>query len=268
MKSYRWGERTGLLRQLKLLTWYLPRPTFWPHIWGAAIRRTKPDRDTPEHRGLARAWAEERAVPLADALAAIGLMRAGEAIPEMSRDLLDAAAERRRRVPVKMGAPADLKLLFAAARLSGAKRAVETGVAYGWSTLALLAAMEGRPGARLISVDMPYPFRGNEAWVGAVVPETLRMNWELLRRPDRTGIPRALSRLSGAIDICHYDSDKIYWGRRFAYPLLWRALAPGAVFISDNIEDNMAFAEFAAEKNAPFAVTKSADKFIGVLRKP
>ncbi len=58
---------------------------------------------------------------------------------------------------VSMGGPGDLQLLHAAVYLSGAKRIIETGVAYGWSSLAILSAIEKRPEAKLVSVDMPYP---------------------------------------------------------------------------------------------------------------
>ncbi|MFV0281806.1 MAG: hypothetical protein ACK5JM_13735, partial [Rhodoblastus sp.] len=73
----------------------------------------------------------------------------------------------------------------------GARRMVETGVAYGWSSLALLAASEDRPDSRLVSVDMPYPKMNNEAFVGIVVPERFHARWKLVRKPDRNGL-RAL----------------------------------------------------------------------------
>ncbi len=40
-------------------------------------------------------------------------------------------------------------------KLKGAQRVVETVVAYGWSSLAILAAMQAGAGGRLVSVDMP-----------------------------------------------------------------------------------------------------------------
>ena len=52
----------------------------------------------------------------------------------------------------------------------------------------------------------------------------------------------------GSIDLCHYDSDKSWWGRAYAF-LLWKALKPGGLFISDDIQDNMFFAEFVKLKS-------------------
>jgi len=114
---------------------------------------------------------------------------------------------------------------------------------------------------------MPYPKMGNESFVGIVVPERFKTNWSLVRLPDRPGVRKAIALHNGKIDLCHYDSDKSWYGRNYAFPLLWDALVEGGVFISDDIQDNMAFAEFVEEKKLAFAVTESEGKYVGILRK-
>ena len=114
---------------------------------------------------------------------------------------------------------------------------------------------------------MPYPKMNNEAYVGIAVPDRLRVPWEIIREPDRNGLKKAITRFGGEIDLCHYDSDKSWWGRRYGYQLMWEALAPGGVFISDDIQDNMAFAEFVGERRLSFAVTVFENKFVGITRK-
>jgi predicted O-methyltransferase YrrM len=252
-----------MLRKLATAAWYARRPTHWAHAAELAKRKLRTDFDTPEQRSRSTGWAAERAVPIAQALAAIGLE--GDP-PVLDPALLDEGHERAMRAGVQMGGPGDVNLLFAAARMSGAARLVETGVAFGWSSLALLAAIEDRDGARLVSIDMPYPREGKEAFVGAVVPERLRERWTILREPDRHGLEKAIA-LLGTMDLAHYDSDKSWWGRRYAYPLIWSALAPGGVFISDDIQDNLAFREFVEEKRTPFAVTSFEGKYVGITRK-
>jgi predicted O-methyltransferase YrrM len=86
----------------------------------------------------------------------------------------------------------------------------------------------------------------------------------LIREPDRNGIKKAISILNGTVDLVHYDSDKSYQGRNFGYPLLWDALREGGIFISDDIQDNMAFREFVSKEGAPFAVTESQGKYVGI----
>jgi predicted O-methyltransferase YrrM len=165
-----------------------------------------------------------------------------------------------------MGGAGDLDLLFQAIRRSKARRVIETGVAYGWSSLAALSALRETDG-RLASVDMPYPKEPSEAFVGVAVPAELRDRWTLIREPDRNGLRKAIRAFGGVIDLCHYDSDKSYPGRMFAYPLLWKALRPGGVFISDDVQDNFAFRDFCAEHRIRFALTESDGKFVGIARK-
>lgn len=256
-----------MLEKIHTVAWFAARPAFWPHMAALAGRKFQESRDTPQHVAEATAWAKARAVSVEAALQAVGLLSA-EPAPELPGGMIAEATERATKSRVAMGGPADLRLLYAATRLSGARRMVETGVAYGWSSLALLAASENQPNSRLVSVDMPYPKMNNEAFVGIVVPDRFRARWTLVRKPDRNGLREALRELGGRIDLCHYDSDKSYQGRRFAFPLLWAALEPGGVFISDDIGDNLGFADFAAETGAPCATTESQGKFVGILRKP
>jgi len=259
-----------MIEKLKTLKWFAARPSHWHHAAALVVRKLTADRDTPALREQARRWASRRAVTVPQALQSIGLLPdpGSSQYPRMKEALLDEARDIENAAQIEMGGPGDLELLHAAVALSGAKRIVETGVAYGWSSLAILAAIEERGDARLVSVDMPYPKMGNEAYVGIVVPERMRNYWTLVRAPDRNGIRRALRLHGGKIDLCHYDSDKSWWGRSFAYPLLWDSLRPGGVFISDDIQDNLYFSEFVAEKGVSFAVTESQGKFVGIARKP
>jgi predicted O-methyltransferase YrrM len=189
-------------------------------------------------------------------------------IPRLSRELVDTSKVLATRSGVQMGGAGDIDLLYAATLLSGAARVVETGVAYGWSSLAILAALDARSDGRLVSVDMPYPKMDNEDFVGIVVPEPLRQKWELIREPDRNGLVKAIARFGGSIDLCHYDSDKSWYGRQFGYRLMWDALVPGGIFISDDIQDNFAFKEFVEARQLAFAVTEYKGKFVGIARKP
>ena len=254
----------SLADRLKTVAWYLRddgrratlpsliRMKLFPHpkesTRAEATRRCEADRVSRDEAlaKLAPAW---RPV-------AIGDVHGAE---------LQAAAVACESCPVRMGGPGDMDLLFNLAEAAGAKTVIETGVAYGWSSLALLLSLAQR-GGRLISTDMPYAKAGNEPFVGVAVPERLKPNWTLFREPDRAALPAALAD-AGQIDVCHYDSDKSYSGRRFAYPRLWRALRSGGYFISDDVNDNIAFHEFAADVGAEPVIVAFEGKFVGVLAK-
>ena len=257
-----------MIDKLATLRWFMERPSFWRHAVELGLRKGRANKDTDTDVDAATQWGRAVAVPVAEALARVGLLAsASAAVPALPAALLDEANALAAKAKVTMGGPGDLDLIYAATMLSKADRVVETGVAYGWSSLAVLAALAGRPNAALVSVDMPYPKAGNEAWVGVAVPQSLRGPWRLVREPDRNGLPKAIAMLGGTTDLCHFDSDKSYWGRQFAFPLMWQSLRPGGIFISDDIQDNLAFKEFVEAERAVFAVTEAHGKLVGIARK-
>jgi predicted O-methyltransferase YrrM len=256
------------IEKIRTLGWFLKRPNHWVYAMELGLRKMRADHDSAKWAERAGEWAAQRAVSVEEALVKVGLLQAGMPIPIMADSLLDEGRERAGRSRVRMGGAGDLDLLHAAVRLSGARSVVETGVAYGWSSLAILAGFEPIESSRLVSVDMPYPKLNNESFVGIAVPGRFRASWQIIREPDRRGLEKAIRLIGGGIDLCHYDSDKSYWGRRYAFPLLWRALGKGGVFISDDIQDNFGFKEFVEDGGLQFAVTEYEGKFIGIARKP
>ena len=100
----------------------------------------------------------------------------------------------------------------------------------------MLAGLDNDSSSILVSTDMPYPKLNNEDDVGIVIPKSLQQKWHLIRQPDRRGIIQAITKINRPVDICHYDSDKSYYGRTYGYPLLWRSLKAGGIFISDDIQ--------------------------------
>jgi predicted O-methyltransferase YrrM len=179
----------------------------------------------------------------------------------------DSAERAARECPVEMGGPGDLDLLYWCAEHLQASKVIETGVAYGWSSLAILLSLNKRRDSQLVSTDMPYAQRNNERYVGCVVPAELRSHWRLLKNADRQALPKA-KRILNTIDMCHYDSDKSYDGRMWAYPLLWKMLRPGGVFLSDDIGDNNAFRDFSESIECDPIVVRKNDKYIGAMIKP
>ena len=146
--------------------WFLRRPAFWRHGGELVRRKFMRDMDSPEQLSKARQWAAERAVSVQAALEAVGLLKQGGSIPEVSPALLAEAERLAKLATAPMGGAGDLALIHAAARLSNAQRAIETGVAYGWS--ASRSLRRSPENGRLASVDMPYPKMNNEATVGIV----------------------------------------------------------------------------------------------------
>lgn len=259
----------GLLSKVGTLRWFAVRPSFWNHAFALSARKLKSNRDAPHLRSAAGTWAAQQAVAKDEAYARLGLSPpdgdawiALDAIVREGRILAESS-------PVTMGGPGAIDFLFGCALALRARNVVETGVAYGWSSLAFLAAFDRLGAGKLVSVDMPYPKANNEAWVGICVPERLRGRWTLIREPDRNGLVKAINGLGTfEVDIAHYDSDKSYWGRRWAYPRIWKSLRPGGLFISDDIQDNWYFREFSEAVALEAVIIEHEGKYVGCLRKP
>ena len=168
--------------------------------------------------------------------------------------------------PISMGGSSNIDLLFNLVVNHKPKIIVETGVAYGWSSLAFLLGLKSNNYGKLFSIDMPYPTLNNEKYVGCVIPENLKKNWELFRLPDLNGIPLVINKVT-KVDICHYDSDKSYLGRKWAYPILWNSLNKNGIFISDDISDNNAFLEFVVQINKKPSIIKYKNQYLGLIIK-
>lgn len=261
--------------KIKTLGWFLARPELYPELARRIRSRrfTNADRRrlAEQERAEGREWAEAHESAAAALLETLGLPSALESPSVLEPQDWAAAVEADARCSSGMGGPAHVDLLFTLARGIKVTRAIETGVARGWSSLAILLALRSSQASaegRLISIDMPYPKLGAEDQVGLVVGQALRHRWRLIRRADRDGLPPALAEL-GTIDLAHHDSDKSVEGRLFVYRTVWAHIRPGGILLSDDIEDNLAFRDFATSvERRPWVVRKSdARGFVGVLVK-
>ncbi len=254
---------------------YFVRPAVWPEIWRREVRprilkyrgKQIPRKTYPD----GSEWCDGRAVSTSEAVEALGFQLID---PEsIFPDEFGHAYRRIDSCPVAMGAAGNLKLMYSVAQGLAAETMIETGVAYGWSSLAFLLSLKDR-GGRLFSVDLPYFKLRSDKWVGCAVSGDLRSFWKLYHCADRDGLPRAV-KAAGTIDLAHYDSDKSFEGRLWGYDLLWDALRPGGVLISDDISDNPAFRVFSEKVGVtPIIVRDSIElaregnRFQGILRKP
>ena len=165
------------------------------------------------------------------------------------------------------GGMGDIHLIYDLCKNIQAKFCIETGVAYGWSSEAVLRSISKREDS-LISVDMPMIGQDDCYLIGFVVSDDYQKNWSLLRIPDINGLLRAI-KMQGTnrIDCIHYDSDKSYYGRKCSQPYIIDALKENGIFVSDDINDNFAFKEFVEENNLTYNIIEHAGKFVGVISK-
>jgi len=145
----------------------------------------------------------------------------------------------------RMGGAGFLEACYAIVRLARPAVVLETGVAHGYSSAAILQALQDNEHGRLYSVDLPMFRPGIVSYTGGAVPTRLRSErWELNLGSDRRVLPALLKRI-GPIDFFFYDSDTAYEGMRHTWELVWPHLRPGAVFIQNVVHANDAYLEFA-----------------------
>lgn len=199
---------------------------------------------------------------------------AWEEFSSSRKELFDGASERvaaAKDAGSVMGGGMEVDLLFNLVRSLKPERIVETGVAYGWSSLALLAGLEENKSGSLWSSNLAYAGMDCEADVGCAVPEELRARWHLFRGPDSRMLPQIIDKIKSC-QMVVYDSDKSYAGRRASYKLLWSILDVGGVFVSDDIADNLGFLHFAKTLGQEPLIVEHAErpdltKYVGILSK-
>ncbi|MEX2324759.1 MAG: class I SAM-dependent methyltransferase [Nitriliruptoraceae bacterium] len=182
---------------------------------------------------------------------------------------LDDARNRVGQSTVRLGGAANLGLLYDVAERVEARRVIETGVAYGWSTLAILLSIAPRSG-HLWSIDLPYPYGGDRQPVGVAVPDELREQWTLIVGSDRDHVSGAIAEATsgaGTLDLAHYDSDKTPSGMIATCTALFDALRPGGVLVVDDVGDHLGFKQLCQRLQVPPLVYDHHGKYQGVIHK-
>ena len=178
-------------------------------------------------------------------------------------DTFEASArERLSTARIQFGGGGAFAFLYFLVRLKRPVNVLETGVAAGWSSSAILSALDRNGEGHLWSSDFPY-FRQAKAEdeIGILVDERLKGRWTLMTDGDRTNLPALIARMP-SIDFLHYDSDKTAKGRTFALDQAGAKLASDAVILFDDIQDNWHFRD---RFGASGLIFEERGKYVGAL---
>lgn len=239
------------------------RPAYLPVMTRKIWSRLSHGHD--RERNAARAWAAKHAEDMdawGNSVDPV-LWREGKEFAESLADLARPRMETLAAAGVDLGGAGGLELLYLLTRVVRPALALETGVAAGWSTAAMLAAMRVNGTGRLMSSDFPFFRLANpERYIGYVVPNDLKSRWSLRIKGDRRNLEEFLSP-DTMVDLVHYDSDKTRDGREFFLRRLRPHLTGRHVMVMDDIQDNLVFREYA-ERQSLFRVFAYEGKYIGV----
>ena len=164
-----------------------------------------------------------------------------------------------------------VRLVWCLARHLRPERMLETGVARGLVTRALLEALERNGGGRLWSVDLPPLLEHRLAKETAVaVPQDLYERWTLISGSSRRVLPSLVAEL-GTVDLFVHDSMHTTRNVLFELECVWPVLSPGGAVVIDDVERNGAMGQFLqTHPQTPSMICASADgeALIGCLVKP
>ena len=171
------------------------------------------------------------------------------------------------KLNISLGGGGNYTLLYFLVRKFKPKIVVETGVAAGWSSLAIMRALANNFQGKLYSSDFPYfRLKKPEQYVGYLAKSELnKNNWFLDIRGDDKALPEIIKQIGNKnIDLFHYDSDKSYSGRSNALKLLKSKLNSKTIIIFDDIQNNLHFKDYIEENKLNFHVIEFGGKFVGI----
>ena len=136
---------------------------------------------------------------------------------------------------------------------------LETGISHGFSSLLILMAMEKNNKGTLFSTEI-----GKN--VGDLVPLELRKRWKIIiDTPDKV-LDKAIRIIADKrIDIFMHDSDHSYNGMIREFNLVRDRMSVNGIVLSDDIEENNAFTDFARSVGSEPEIISSY-KCFGVIR--
>lgn len=174
--------------------------------------------------------------------------------------------EKLKNINYPLGGGGLYPLLYFITRYVKPSSILETGVAAGWSSCAFLEAIKINGKGKLYSSDFPY-FRlpNPEKYIGILVDESLKSNWDLYIDGDEKNIPIILNKLD-AIDMFHYDSDKSYSGREMVMFAIQTKLSQNSIILMDDIQDNSFFYDYIESNNIQeWYVFEFQGKYVGMI---
>ena len=149
---------------------------------------------------------------------------------------------------------------------------VETGVARGLTTRAVLQALATNDCGELASIELP-PWRDRRELArqtAAAVPIQLIARWTLVEGSSRRRLPGLLTRLGG-IDLFVHDSSHSYRNMSFELEQAWAALRPHGFLLVDDVHRNGAFGECRRRFGMPPGIVCPSDDgrgMFGLIHKP
>ena len=157
--------------------------------------------------------------------------------------------------------------LYLLCKIIKPEKIVETGVAYGLSSMYILQALNENNKGTLYSIDSVFSPWQSKEMIGAVIPSNLRHRWKFIFGSSSEKLQDTLSQLH-KIDIFFHDSLHTYKNMTFEFETAWKFIVKNGFLISDDIGDNNAFYDFTKKINLnSFILPQKEHSFLGLVHK-
>lgn len=158
-------------------------------------------------------------------------------------------------------------ILYALCKIIKPESVVETGVAYGLSSMYILQALHENGKGTLHSIDSVFSPWQTKDMIGATIPSHLRKNWNFIFGTSNDKLKITLESLK-SVDIFFHDSLHTYKNMMFEFNTAWPFIRSNGFLISDDIADNAAFSEFCTIiQSEPYVMKQKENSFLGIVRK-
>lgn len=157
--------------------------------------------------------------------------------------------------------------LYLLCKASKPEQIVETGVAYGLSSIYVLQALEENKKGFLHSIDGIFSPWQTKDMIGSAIPFDLKNRWDFNFGSSVDKLESVLSALN-SVDIFLHDSLHTYKNMMFEFETAWPYIKNGGFLVSDDIGDNNAFYDFCKKMNLDFITLKQkTGSYLGITRK-
>ena len=157
--------------------------------------------------------------------------------------------------------------LYILCKIIKPEKVVETGVAYGLSSMYILQALSENKKGTLYSIDSVFSPWQSKEMIGSAIPSHLCENWRLVLGSSSEKLEETLSSL-GSLDIFFHDSLHTYKNMQFEFKTAWPFVNKDGFLISDDISGNNAFHDFYSKMSLePFISLQNEKSFLGILKK-
>jgi len=157
------------------------------------------------------------------------------------------------------------KFLYLLCRIVQPRNIIETGVAYGLSSLYILSAMNKNNSGNLYSIDSIFrPWQSKEM-IGAIIPEKLQKRWKLILGKSNLELDKLFNKIDD-VEIFIHDSLHTYKNMTFEFDCAINKINKNGIIISDDILDNDAFYNFTKNKKRKKYVVKVNNVAIGLIQ--